>query len=178
VVQSAAGDAVAPRWSADDAVVRLYSTHYRPLVRLASLLTRDVGLAEEVVQDCFVALHQRWGRLRNPDAGVAYLRQSVVNRCRSALRHRGVVDRVLGRFREATPTPSAESSALAAGLSADVLAAVRALPARQREALVLRYYLDLSEAQTAAVMGVSPGAVKSHTARGLAALRHALEPGS
>ena len=71
--------------------------------------------------------------------------------------------------------------ALEAGVHATVLAAVRHLPARQREALVLRYYLDLSEAQTAEVMGVSAGAVKSHTARALAALRRVLdqgEPGS
>jgi RNA polymerase sigma-70 factor (sigma-E family) len=176
VVRTAAGDAVAPDWSAGEAVTGLYSTQYVALLRLATLLTHDRGLAEEIVQDTFVALHQRWSQLRDPDAGAAYLRSSVVNRCRSALRHRGVVERVAGRLRQRAYAPSAESLALDAGLYAEVLAAVRALPSRQREALVLRYYLDLTEATTAEVMGVSTGAVKSHTARGLAALRRALEP--
>jgi RNA polymerase sigma-70 factor (sigma-E family) len=180
VVHPADG-AHAPAWSADDAVTRLYATQYRPLVRLATLLTHDAGLAEEVVQDSFVALHHRWGRLREPDAGAAYLRQSVVNRCRSALRHRGVVERFWRRQaatdqtdRHSPLAPSAETLAIAAGVHAEVLAAVRTLPARQREALVLRYYLDLSEAQTADLMGLSTGAVKSHTARALSALRRDL----
>lgn len=160
--------------SAEDAVTALYTAEYVPLVRLAALLTRDVGAAEEIVQDCFVALHLHWARLRDPDAGAAYLRRSVVNRCRSALRHRSVVDRFLGRARPEVG-PSAESEVLDSGGYAEVLAAVRALPARQREALVLRYYLDLSEAQTAQAMGISPGAVKSHTARALATLRRELE---
>jgi len=169
------GDTAAPAWSADDAVTALYGTQYGPLVRLATLLIRDRGAAEEIVQDSFVELHRRWGRLRDPQAGAAYLRRSVVNRSRSALRHRGVVERFLGRARQREVVPSAESQVLDAGGYAEMLATVRALPARQREALVLRYYLDLSEAQTAQVMGVSTGAVKSHTARGLAALRRDLE---
>ncbi len=167
-------DPYTPAWSADDAVTGRYVTEYRPLVRLALLLTHDAGLAEEIVQDAFVGLHQRWRRLRDPQAGAAYLRQSVVNRCRSALRHRGVVGRFTGRSGPAESAPSAESLALAAGTHSAVLAAVRRLPARQREALVLRYYLDLSEAQTAELMGVSAGAVKSHTARALTALRRLL----
>ena len=100
----------------------------------------------------------------------------MVNRSRSALRHRGVVERFLRRqgptlADPARAEPSAETQALAAEQHAQMLAAVRALPPRQREALVLRYYADLSEAQTAEAMGISAGAVKSHTARGLAALR-------
>ncbi len=181
VVQPSSGDAAASAWSADEAVTHLYGVQYRPLVRLATLLTHDLGLAEEIVQDSFVALHQHWRRLRDPDAGAGYLRRAVVNRSRSALRHRGVVARYLARSAAASASddtavePSAETLALSAGTHADVLAAVRALPARQREALVLRYYLDLSEAQTAEVMGVSQGAVKSHTARALTALRRVLE---
>ena len=160
--------------SADEALTDLYTAEYASLVRLATLLIGDLGTAEEVVQDCFVALHQRWARLRDQGTGAAYLRRSVVNRCRSVQRHRSVVDRFLRRARSA-PVPSAEAQALDADRYADVLAAVRTLPGRQREALVLRYYLDLSEAQTAEVMGISHGAVKSHTARALAALRRVLE---
>jgi RNA polymerase sigma-70 factor (sigma-E family) len=165
-------------WTADRAVTYLFAAHYRPLVRLAVLLLRDASAAEELVQDAFVALHGRWARLRDPDKAVAYLRQSVVNGARSALRHRGVVDRFLVRQVAAADEASAEWHALAAQTHAEVLAAVRTLPARQREALALRYYLDLSEAQTADAMGVSAGAVKSHTARALAALRTTLEPRS
>jgi RNA polymerase sigma-70 factor (sigma-E family) len=162
-------------WSADEAVTRLFAIHYRPLVRFAALLLGGAGDAEELVQDSFVGLHAAWGRLRDPERAAAYLRQSVVNRARSAQRHRGVVDRFLGRQAPPAPAPSAEAYALAAETHAEVMAAVRWLPARQREALVLRYYLDLSEAQIADAMGVSPGAVKSHLARALAALRLSLE---
>jgi RNA polymerase sigma-70 factor (sigma-E family) len=165
-------------WSADEAVTRLFPIHYRPLVRFATLLLGASSEAEELVQDAFVGLHGRWSRLRDPDRAVAYLRQSVVNRARSAQRHRGVVDRFLGRQAPPATASSAEAHALAAETQAEVMAAVRWLPARQREALVLRYYLDLSEAQIADAMGVSAGAVKSHLARALAALRTSLEPRS
>jgi RNA polymerase sigma factor (sigma-70 family) len=121
-----------------------------------------------------VGLHAKWGRLRDPQRAVSYLRQSVVNRARSALRHRSVVDRFLRRQPEPTTVPSAEATAIDAHEHAVVLAAVRRLPTRQREALVLRYYLDLTEAQTAEAMGLSEGAVKSHTFRALTALRRHL----
>jgi RNA polymerase sigma-70 factor (sigma-E family) len=161
-------------WSADEALTYLYASHYRPLVRLATLLLRDAGQAEELAQDAFVALHERWGRLRDPERAVAYLRRCVVNRARSELRHRGVVDRFLRRASKPPDAPSAESGVVAAHGHAEVLAVVRTLPSRQREALVLRYYLDLSELQTADVMGLSEGAVKSHTSRALATLRREL----
>ncbi len=173
-----AGDLAASTWTADEAVTRLFASQYRPLVRLAVLLLRDSGAAEEIAQDAFVALHERWGRLRDHDKAAAYLRQSVVNRARSALRHRVVVDRFLRRQTAPMTVPSAEAGALVAETHAEILEAVRKLPARQREALVLRYYADLSEAQTAETMGVSQGAVKSHTARALAALRRTMEPRS
>lgn len=160
--------------TADEAITALYTTEYASLVRLATLLIGDLGTAEEVVQDCFVALHQRWGRLQLQGTGAAYLRRSVVNRCRSVQRHRRVVDRFLRRA-QSESVPSAESAVINVDQYADMLAAVRALPGRQREALVLRYYLDLSEAETAQLMGISHGAVKSHTARALAALRRVLE---
>jgi RNA polymerase sigma-70 factor (sigma-E family) len=160
-------------WSADRAVVELYSQHYRSLVRLAALLVRDTPTAEEVVQDSFVAMHDGWQRLRDTEKALAYLRQAVVNRSRSVLRHRTVVDKNL---QKAPPDmPSAEHGALVLLERSAVVAALRDLPDRQREAIVLRYYADLSEAQIATAMGISRGAVKSHTARGMAALRAALE---
>ena len=160
-------------WSADLAVIELYSEHYRALVRLAALLVRDTPTAEEVVQDSFVAMHGGWQRLRDTEKALAYLRQAVVNRSRSVLRHRTVVDKNL---QKAPPDmPSAEHGALVLLERSAVVAALRDLPDRQREALVLRYYADLSEAEIATAMGISRGAVKSHTARGMTALRTALE---
>jgi RNA polymerase sigma-70 factor (sigma-E family) len=160
-------------WSADRAVIELYSDHYRALVRLAALLVRDTPTAEEVVQDSFVAMHGGWQRLRDTEKALAYLRQSVVNRSRSVLRHRTVVDKNL---QKAPPDmPSAEHGALVLLERSAVVAALRGLPDRQREAIVLRYYADLSEAEIATAMGISRGAVKSHTARGMTALRTALE---
>ena len=159
--------------SADDELVTLYTAHYRELVRLGALLLRDPDTAEEVVQDAFVAMHGAWRRLRDPERALPYLRQAVVNRARSALRHRTVVER--HPERPMPDAPSAEYGALAALDRDAVLHALDALPTRQREALVLRYYADLSEAQIADAMGISAGAVKSHASRGIAALRATLE---
>jgi RNA polymerase sigma-70 factor (sigma-E family) len=159
--------------TADEAVVVLYRAHYASLVRLSAMLLGDTGSAEEVVQDAFVAMHASWHRLRDPEKALAYLRQTVVNRSRSALRHRSVVAR---HPQEPPPDePSAEQYAIAAAERAEVLKALRTLPRRQRETLVLRYYSDLSEAQIAETLGISQGAVKSHAFRGLAALRTLLE---
>jgi RNA polymerase sigma-70 factor (sigma-E family) len=160
-------------WDADRAVTAIYSEHYRSLVRLAAFLVRDNATAEEVVQDSFVAMHGAWRRLRDTDKALSYLRQSVVNRSRSVLRHRMVVDK--NTPKPPPDMPSAEHGAIIQLERSAVVSALRALPERQREALVLRYYGDLSEAQIASVMGISRGAVKSHTARAMAALWVVLE---
>ena len=154
----------------------LYTLHYRRLVGSAWLLVRDVPTAEEVVQDAFVSMHDAWQRLRDAENALAYVRQAVVNRSRSVLRHQMVID----RYQEKVPPdmPSAEHGAFVSLERAAVVAALHGLTPRQREAIVLRYYADLSEAEIADVMGISRGAVKSHTARGMAALRVALEPAS
>jgi RNA polymerase sigma-70 factor (sigma-E family) len=160
-------------WDADEAVTQLYSVQYRSLVRLAVLLLRDVGAAEEVVQDSFVAMHGSWRRLRDSDLALAYLRKTVVNRSRSALRHRSVEHR-----HAPAPMPdqaSAEHGALETLEREEVIRALHRLPRRQREVLVLRYYVDLSEAQIADTIGISRGAVKSHASRGMATLRISLE---
>jgi RNA polymerase sigma-70 factor (sigma-E family) len=161
------------RQNADWAVIELYSLHYRPLMRLAVLLVRDFPTAEDVVQDSFLAMHGGWQRLRDSESALAYLRQAVLNRSRSVLRHRAVVDKHL----QAPPPdmPSAEYGALAQLERSAVVTALHKLTGRQREAIILRYYGDFSEAQVAAAMGISCGAVKSHTARGMATLRAELE---
>ena len=166
-------EAVSGEWDAARAVTEIYTTHYRSLVRLAVLLVRDVATAEEVVQDSFIAMHGAWRRLRDPEKALSYLRQSVVNKSRSVLRHRMVVDK--NAPKPAPDMPSAEQGALSLLERSAVIAALRTLPLRQREALVLKFYADLSEAQIATAMGISRGAVKSHTARGVAALRVVLE---
>jgi RNA polymerase sigma-70 factor (sigma-E family) len=173
VVADATVGSVPAEWDAERAVTALYGTHYRSLVRLAALLVRDVGTAEEVVQDSFVAMHASWRRLRDTDKALSYLRQSVVNGSRSVLRHRVVVDR--NAPKPPPLAPSAEQGAITEIERTAVISALRRLPVRQREALVLRYYCDLSEAQIASTMGISRGAVKSHTARGMCSLRTVLE---
>jgi RNA polymerase sigma-70 factor (sigma-E family) len=180
----AAGDVITPdafapsatadtSWSADRAVLELYTAHYRSLVRLAAVLVRDTPTAEEVVQDAFVAMHGRWQQLRDADTALAYLRQSVVNRSRSVLRHRVIVGPSLQKG--PPDQPRAAHDALVALEQHSVRAALHDLPDRQREVIVLRYYADMSEEEIAAAMGISRGAVKSHTARGMSALRAALE---
>jgi RNA polymerase sigma-70 factor (sigma-E family) len=159
-----------------EALITLYSAHYRSLVRLSVLLLNDVATAEEVVQDSFVALHVGMHRLRDNDKALAYLRSAVVNRSRSVLRHRVVVER--NPAKPAPDGPSAEHGALELLERSAVVAALRELPVRQREVVVLRYYADLSEAQIAEIMGITRGAVKSHSSRAMAALRAVLEPGS
>jgi RNA polymerase sigma-70 factor (sigma-E family) len=171
--------APAQRWEADDAVTVLYAAHYASLVRLAALLVRHSGEAEEIVQDAFVAMHGRWGRLREPDKAVGYLRRSVVNAARSAHRHHDVGDRHLlserGTGGVQRAAASAEQSALTGESRAEMMRALDALPQRQREVLVLRYYSDLTEHDIATVLGISDGTVKSHASRGLHSLRRAFE---
>jgi len=158
---------------ADEALTALYSAHYRNLVRLATFLLHDQGSAEEIVQDAFVAMHGAWRRLRDPEKAEAYLRQAVVNRSRSGLRHRKVEAKYAPK--PSPDAPSAEYGAIGALERRSVIDALRMLPQRQREVLVLRYYGDLSEAQIADTLGISPGAVKSHASRGMTALRSTLE---
>jgi len=155
-----------------DIVTEIYDGEYKSLVRLAVLLVHDVPTAEEVVQDAFEAMHTALRRLRDSDKALSYLRQAVVNKSRSVLRHRTVVDK--NAPKPAPDEPSAEHAAMALIERTAVVAALRALPERQREAIVLRYYADFSEADIAAAMGISRGAVKSHTARGMTALRSIL----
>ena len=165
-----------PQLDAGQAVAQLYALHYRPLVRLAALLVRDTAIAEEVVQDAFAAMRAGWQRLGDADKALAYLRQAVVNRSRSVLRHRAVTG---GNPPQAPPDPPGTGhEALELLEQAAAQAALRGLPARQREAIVLRYYTGLSEDETAAAMGISRGAAKSHASRGLAALRAAVQQAS
>jgi RNA polymerase sigma-70 factor (sigma-E family) len=151
----------------------LYEDHRWELVRLASLLLNDPGDAEEVVQDAFVKAYLAWGRLRDGDRGLSYLRSIVLNAARSRLRHLRVVSDA------DHPRPglgeSAESAAVAGDQHRQMIVALRSLPDRQRACLALRYYLDLPEAEIATTLGISAGSVKTHLHRGLAALASRVE---
>lgn len=155
------------------ALTGLYDAHYAILVRVAVLLVHDREGAEDIVQDAFVDMCRRWPRLRDRERAAGYLRTAVVNRSRSVLRHRKVVDR--HRPESAGTTPGADDVVLTRSRHESVLDALADLPRRQREVLVLRYYLDLSESEIATTLGISTGSVKTHASRGAATLRDTLE---
>ena len=144
----------------------LYEAHYRRLVKLASFYTDDTETAEEVVQDAFLKLLN--GNYRIESNPGAYLRSMVLNGARSQLRKR----RVRRDYVPESPRPvdAAEIGGVAAAASAEMIKALRSLPEKQSAVLVLRYYLDLSEADIAETLGIARGSVKSHASRGLAKL--------
>jgi RNA polymerase sigma-70 factor (sigma-E family) len=155
----------------------LYRSEYRGLVRLAALLVDDVGLAEEVVQDAFITCARSGDgpRLRDAGAAPAYLRRAVLNRSRSQLRSRRVRRRHLRAAGPPPTAPPADLPVVADDEHRRMLAALDELSDRQREVLVLRYYAELSEAEIADALDISPGSVKTHAHRGLAALAERLE---
>ena len=150
----------------------VFQEHRAELVRLAAFILGDKDSGEDVVQDVFARMHQR-GHATDGEL-LPYLRAAVVNSCRSALRRRLLIRRHAERHSPCPPL-TAEEAAMLSEDRRQVLAALAALPPRRREVLVLRFYLELSEAEIAAMLGISPGTVKSTTARGLAALAHALK---
>lgn len=163
-------------------VTALYAEHALGLVRLAVVMLGDRAAAEDVVHDAFLSLYRRWDQLPDTTAPVAYVRVSVLNGCRTALRRRsrfglGAAADFAEVVMESDAQPKAESAEARALLTEEqrtVAAILRRLPRRQREAVVLRYYLDLSIDEAAQVMGVSPGTVKSATHRALAAVGRTL----
>jgi RNA polymerase sigma-70 factor (sigma-E family) len=149
-----------------------YRAHYRSLVKLASLLVDDVGVCEELVQDAFVAVHRR--RPDDPSKLPAYLRSAVLNGARSHLR-RQAVRRGPRRLAPSVVGLSPEAGVVLRDDQRAVLDAMRTLPDRQRDVLVLRYWLDLSESEIAQTLGIAGGTVKTHVSRGLDALARMLE---
>ena len=150
-------------------VDELYRGHALRLTRMALLLVGDRPSAEDVVQEAFLGLFRGLGRLSDPGRAMAYLRVSVLNGCRSVLRARKRA-RLRGEAADYPAVWSAESAVLAGEERREVLAAVARLPRRQREVLVLRYFLGLSDSEIAADLGVSRGTVVSTASRALAAL--------
>jgi len=156
-----------------DQLTETYREHYRSLLGLAALLLDDPASCEDVVQEAFIRVHSARKRVREPEKTLAYLRQTVVNLSRSALRRR-----ILGLKLLSKPMPdmaSAEEGAYEQLERDELIKAMRGLQRRQREVLVLRYFADMTEAQVADVLGLSLGSVKAYGSRGIAALRVAME---
>ena len=158
------------RPAASQELARLYEAHAPAAYRLAFLLTGETDLAEDLVQDAFVRIIGRFGQLRSAEAFDAYLRRTVVNLSYGVFRRRRVERAFLAA--EARHAAAGRPGALPDVEAADELwHQLRHVASRQRAVLVLRYYEDLSEHQTADVLGCSVRTVKSLTARGLAAMR-------
>lgn len=153
------------------AVSALYAAHALGLIRLAHIMLGNRQAAEDVVQEAFIGLYRRWSYLDDQAKALGYVRSSVLNGCRSQLRRRPTLELDSSG---GPPVTSAESAVLTAEERREVIVALRCLPARQREALALRFYLDLPDDQIAAVMSISRNTVRSAAHRGLATLRRAL----
>ena len=170
-------DALPRRPDAAAAVTALYAAHAVGFLKLSVIMLGDPRAAEDVVQDAFCGLYRRWHHLEDPGKALQYVRSAVLNGCRSQLRARVRAQRH-AISTAAGPIPSAEEDVLLAEEHREVLAALRRLPPRQREALVLRFYLDLPEPDIASAMAVSRGTVKSTTSRALTALGRILKEDS
>jgi len=156
----------------EDLLEAVFAEHYGGFCRLATLLLGDGSGAEEVVQEAFLRTFSSWWRVRQPERAQWYVRAAVVNLCRSRLRRRGT-EEAGNRASWRDPTDWSDDAVEDALV---VLEAVRTLPPRQRETVVLRYYEDLSERDVATVLGCSVGTVKSQLARARASLARSLAP--
>lgn len=170
---NAFGTTIAGISDADAALGDLYTMHYSALVGLARVLLRDHDAAEEVVQEAFIRVRASWRGIRDPDRAAAYVRSAVLNQARSRLRRATVAATHAAPTARDTPSPhfgDPAEQALAGDERERWLQAIRSLPTRQRECVVLRYYLDLSEAEMAQTLRISTGSIKTHLSRGLGAL--------
>jgi RNA polymerase sigma-70 factor (sigma-E family) len=161
-----------PTTDAAAAVAGLYQGTAVSMIRLAYIILGDRHAAEDVVQEAFCNLFRRWDRLSRVEGAENYVRTSVLNACRSVLRRRAVRGR---KVLYELPAPSAEAAVLTGEERDELLRAVELLPRRQREALVLRYYLDLPDDEIARLMGISQSTVRSTSHRALATLARTLK---
>jgi len=150
----------------------LYEARYTELVRFATFLVGDIHAAEDVSQEAFVRIYDAWDRLADPDRAVAYLRATVVNLSRGRHRRRLVAERKPAP--QPGAAPSAEDDAMGRARRSDVLAAVAALPSRQRACVVMRHWLRMTESEIAGTLDISVGSVRTHNKRGVEALQRTL----
>jgi RNA polymerase sigma-70 factor (sigma-E family) len=152
--------------SAAAQIAVVYDAHALGLIRLAYLMLGSQAMAEDVVQDAFCGLYRRWPHITDQAKALLYVRSSVINGCRSELRRR--------KFRpDSFHEPagiSAEDSALANEDRRQAIVALSSLPSRQRQILVLRFYLDFSDSQIAQALGIGESTVRSTAHRALTAL--------
>jgi RNA polymerase sigma-70 factor (sigma-E family) len=161
------------RPDADALVVALFRTEAARLVQLARWFVDDRTAAEDLVQEAFLRLARSRHRIHDEDRAAAYLRSIVINLARDHNR-RGLVS-LRHRLPADPDDRSAEDHATESESRRAVIDALRALPRRQRDCVVLRYYLELSIADIADTLGLSPNSVKTHLQRGLRALKTDLE---
>lgn len=154
------------------AVTTLYREHWAGMVRLSLLMVGDRASAEDVVQEAFAAIYRRWDRI-GEGKQLPYLRSTVLNGSRSLIRRR----KVARLYTQPTERPvwSAEHDAMIGEDRREVLVALDTLPTRQREVLVLRFYLHLSDAEIAQTLGIREVSVRSTASRALATLGRKLE---
>jgi RNA polymerase sigma-70 factor (sigma-E family) len=158
--------------SRDEAAALLWHRHHASLTRLAASMSGDVALAEEIVQDAFATLLRRWRVMRDPHDAYAYLQRVVINSTRAAWRrNKRMADTTALLARNLWEGGGAAD----ADIHLDLIAALGRLPHRKRACVVLRYYADLSEPETAAILNISVGTVKSQTAKGLRQLAVVLD---
>ena len=153
----------------------LFRRHYAALLRLAVVMVGRREPAEDVVQDAFVSLHRHWRSLRDPAAAEAYLRSAVLNRSRSWVRRQATQRSARPLMLVREHSASAEDTTVDRAEAGALVALMRTLARRQREVLACRFVLELSVAETAQLLEMSPGSVKTHTHRGLQALQERLE---
>ena len=161
--------------SRSELVEVLFRRHYAELLRLAVVMLGSREAAEDAVQEAFVSLHRNWRSLRDPGAAEAYLRSAVLNRCRSWVRRQVTqrAPRPLMLVRE--QQESSEDTAVDRDEVGSLVTAMRTLARRQREVLACRYVLEMSVAETAQLLQLSEGSVKTHAHRGLQALQRRIE---
>lgn len=160
-----------PTRYADESIESLFHAHYARIVYTAFSLVGDWDLAEQLAQEAYLRLWRRWSWIADPQAAPSYLQRTVVNLSRETMRRRVIERRVLkARSMERPPATGPDAADVV-----ELRRAITALPARKRECIVLRYLLGLSEAETAGLLGVSVGTVKSQTHKGLQQLRDRLD---
>ena len=166
----AAEPGTGPGGGADEAIESLFHAWYPRLVHTAFCLVGDWDTAEQLTQDAYLRLWRRWRWLRDPQAAPAYLQRTVLNSARATIRRRVIERRAL----RSVGLPLTEKAAPDVAAEVELRRALAALPARKRACVVLRHLVGMSEAETADVLGISIGTVKSQTHKGLRELRERL----
>lgn len=153
----------------------LCKSHWVSMVKMAVLMVDDRQTAEDAVQDAFEAVYKKTDLPSDYDAAIAYLRGIVINKCRMVIRRRIMARR---KQSQVTTHDSVDTGRIAACTeNMRLVAALQSLPRRMREVVVLRYYVDLTEAQTAKQLGISVGTVKSTSSKAFAKIRRTLSAG-